>query len=194
MVGTGFFLKVIKAGALETDILNTDNYHVLHKQAGFTLIELMVVVVIMSVVVSVGVLSLGRLNQDLAQDQQAKIESFFTQVADQAAFNQKMYLVAPDNTGLKVFSYQTYQWQPEIEFETFAWHSGFKASWDVDKTFAEQQQLTSPGWVFWPSGDVLPGKILLEAVTQDASISSTDGLSQNLVTVSWNDALEFNLR
>jgi len=161
-----------------------------HKsQQGFTLIELMVVVVIMSVVVSVGILSLGRFNQDLLENQQAKIESYFTQIADQSTFSQTMYLIVPDDEGLTPFKYVDYQWQSVEDMSVLLWHSGFVAEWEVDEHFAEQQSLPRPGWVFWPSGDVLAGKILLKSIN-DGVADPAD----NEVALSWNESLEFAKR
>ncbi|WP_321325763.1 prepilin-type N-terminal cleavage/methylation domain-containing protein [Thiomicrorhabdus sp.] len=159
----------------------------LKNQQGFTLIELMVVVVIMSVVVSVGVLSLGRINQDLAENQQAKIESYFKQVADQSAFNQKMYLIAPDDEGLTTYKYVNYEWQPADDIANLAWQNGFEVSWVLDEHFAEQQKLTRPGWVFWPSGDVLSGSITLKNLDTNTGSSATN----REMKLSWNEALEF---
>ncbi|WP_460186543.1 prepilin-type N-terminal cleavage/methylation domain-containing protein [Thiomicrorhabdus hydrogeniphila] len=157
------------------------------QQQGFTLIELMVVVVIMSVVVSVGVLSLGRINQDLAENQQAKIESYFKQVADQSAFTQKMYLIEPSNEGLTAYRYQDYEWQPADKIENLIWQSGFTVSWSLDTQYAEQQKLTKSGWVFWPSGDVLPGQISLTSLNEDSSHSTEN---QTLI-LSWDENLTF---
>ena len=157
------------------------------RQQGFTLIELMVVVVIMSIVVSVGVLSLGRINQGLAENQQAKIESYFKQVADQSAFTQKMFLIEPSNEGLTAYRYQNYEWQPADKIENLIWQSGFTVSWSLDTQYAEQQKLTKSGWVFWPSGDVLPGQISLHSLNNDAS-NAIDNQTQIL---SWDDSLTF---
>lgn len=159
----------------------------LKNQQGFTLIELMVVVVIMSVVVSVGVLSLGRINQDLVENQQAKIESYFKQVADQSAFNQKMYLIAPDDEGLTTYKYVNYEWQTADDIANLAWQKGFDVSWVLDKHFAEQQKITRPGWVFWPSGDVLSGSIILK----NLDINTTSSSPNKKMQLSWNEALEF---
>jgi len=156
-------------------------------QKGFTLIELMVVVVIMSVVVSVGVLSLGRFNQDLADNQQAKVESYFKQVADQSAFSQKLYLIAPDDKGLSVYRFLNAEWLADESMNTLIWHEGFSVSWELDEQFAQQQNLPRPGWLFWPSGEVVAGKIVLESLISEPNISKSD----SEITINWNEALEF---
>jgi len=159
-------------------------------QKGFTLIELMVVVVIMSVVVSVGVLSLGRFNQDLADNQQAKVESFFKQVADQSAFSQKLYLIAPDDKGLSVYRFVNAEWLADESMDSLIWHEGFSVSWELDEHFAQQQNLPRPGWLFWPSGEVVAGKIVLESLTSEPNESTSD----SEITINWNEALEFSER
>ena len=156
-------------------------------QKGFTLIELMVVVVIMSVVVSVGVLSLGRFNQDLADNQQAKIESFFKQVADQSAFSQKLYLVAPDDKGLSVYLFLNTEWLADESLNSLIWHEGFSVSWELDEHFTQQQNLPRPGWLFWPSGEVIAGKIVLESLISEPNESS----NKSEITINWNESLEF---
>jgi len=156
-------------------------------QKGFTLIELMVVVVIMSVVVSVGVLSLGRVNQDLADNQKAKVESFFKQVADQSAFSQKLYLVAPDDKGLSVYLFLNAEWLSDESMDTLIWHEGFSVSWELDEHFVQQQNLPRPGWLFWPSGEVVAGKIVLESLISEQN----DSTSESEMTINWNESLEF---
>ncbi|WEJ62520.1 prepilin-type N-terminal cleavage/methylation domain-containing protein [Thiomicrorhabdus lithotrophica] len=156
-------------------------------QKGFTLIELMVVVVIMSVVVSVGVLSLARFNQDLAENQQAKIESFFKQVADQSAFSQKLYLIAPDDKGLSVYRFLNAEWLADESMDSLIWHEGFRVSWELDEHFVQQQNLPRSGWLFWPSGEVVAGKIVLGNLTSEPNESASD----SEITIDWNEALEF---
>ena len=156
-------------------------------QKGFTLIELMVVVVIMSVVVSVGVLSLARFNQDLAENQQAKIESFFKQVADQSAFSQKLYLIAPDDKGLSVYRFLNAEWLADESMDSLIWHEGFRVSWELDEHFVQQQNLPRSCWLFCPSGEVVAGKIVLGNLTSEPNESASD----SEITIDWNEALEF---
>lgn len=167
--------------SVETLLKNTK------RQKGFTLIELMVVVVIMSVVVSVGVLSLGRFNQDLADNQQAKIERFFKQVADQSAFSQKLYLISPDDKGLSVYRLINTEWLADESLNKLIWHVGFDVSWELDEHFVQQQNLPRPGWLFWPSGEVVAGQIVLENLT----LEPNDRTSDSELTIKWNGFLEF---
>ncbi|WP_038126718.1 prepilin-type N-terminal cleavage/methylation domain-containing protein [Thiomicrorhabdus sp. Milos-T2] len=160
----------------------------LHRQSGFTMIELMVVVVIMSIVVLVGVMSLGSYSQDILSNQRAKIQSYIKQVADQAVFTQKMYLIAPDQDGLTVFNYVNSQWLQAKQVPIYGWLDGFNVSWQLNETFAKQQQLPRPGWVFWPSGEALKGQITLKSIDTSAG----DLEKKTEVTLKWNEVLEFN--
>lgn len=152
-------------------------------QQGFTLIELMVVVVIMAVVVSVGVLSLGRINQDLGSSQQAKIESMLKQVQDESAFKQKLFLLVPSEQGLTPYWFVNQQWQAHSEIEPYQWHSGFHREWQINETLTRQQNLPEPGWLFWPSGDVTEGQIKLQLMSEEAG--------NQPVVIEWNSTLEF---
>lgn len=152
-------------------------------QRGFTLIELIVVLVIMGVVVSVGVISLGSFNQDLAENQRANIQSLLQQVADQSAFSQKLFLITPDESGLTTYWLKDKKWQVADTLSAMPWQAGFKVDWDVDENLTSQQKLPDPGWLFWPSGEVIPGEIVLTGVS--------DNSTSLVVTLSWNEALEF---
>lgn len=153
------------------------------KQQGFTLIELMVVVVIMAVVISAGVSAMGRVNQNLAENQQASIQSLLQQAADESAFSQTLFLVMPNATGLSTYWLKNDQWQ-QIEFlKPFTWHPSFKAEWQLDEQFAKQQQLPGPGWLFWPSGEVMAGEVVLTSLSNDADAEQR--------RLSWNESLEF---
>ncbi|BCN94326.1 hypothetical protein THMIRHAM_21110 [Thiomicrorhabdus immobilis] len=151
------------------------------------MIELMVVVVIMSVVVSVGILSLGRFSQDLLDNQQAKIESYIKQVSDQAVFGQQMYLIVPDAQGLTTYRFNSREWLEDEQLAIFPWHDGFMVSWELDETFVQQQQLPRPGWVFWPSGEAIAGKIHLKILGTDSS----DSTAKTEMTLSWDETLVF---
>jgi general secretion pathway protein H len=156
----------------------------LNFQRGFTLIELMVVLVIMGVVVSVGVISLGSFNQDLAENQRAIIGSYLQQVSDESAFNQRLFLVTPDEDGLMTYWFKDNQWQVTNDIEKLPWQKGLNVDWDIDETLAKQQQLPNPGWLFWPTGEVTPGQIELKGMSEDTN----ESIVINLI---WNEALEF---
>lgn len=153
------------------------------KQQGFTLIELMVVVVIVAVVVSVGVLSLGRVNSDIGMVQKTKIESFLKQVSDEAAFKQRLLLLSPTEKGLELYQKSNFKWQRYSELETLPWHESFEVDWQLNDVLAQQQNLPAKGWLFWPSGDVSEGTI---------ELSNTAETEVNEIVIQWNSLLQFD--
>ena len=159
-------------------------------QSGFTLIELMVVMVIMSVVVSVAVISLGGNEQTTLRAQQSSAKALLTFVRDKSAIKQQMYLVAPDKAGLTTYVLKTGKWQVDNRIEKLAWQEGLDIEWQVDNTaFAQQQNLPSEGWVFWPSGDVLGGAIYMRSLQTKQATGPQDWSSYSF---SWNEVLQFS--
>jgi len=159
------------------------------KQAGFTLIELMVVIVIMSIVVSVALISMGGNEQTTLRAQEGSAKALLTFVRDKSAIKQQMYLVVPDETGLTPYALKAGRWQQDASIKKLAWQEGLSMDWQIDnRAFAQQQNLPNEGWVFWPSGDVLGGAIFMSA-----SQSQQASLLQKPSTYSfkWNGLLQF---
>ena len=165
------------------------------KQQGFTLIELMVVVVIMSVIISVTVLSLSPSEQARVTSQANKIKSYMSLVRDQSAFERKLYLVAPDQSGLTPYVMQQGRWQLAETLEKLSWLEGIQADWELDSSMAQKQQLPKAGWMFWPSGEVVSGEIhfnLGENFPPSRGTRAGEGATQdNQAFVSWNGILQF---
>ncbi|WP_373019687.1 prepilin-type N-terminal cleavage/methylation domain-containing protein [Thiomicrorhabdus sp.] len=159
-------------------------------QSGFTLIELMVVVVIMSVVVTVGMMSIGSSEQATLRSQERSVKSLLSFVRDQAALKQRLYLVAVDEKGLSAYSQQRGKWQKDEKIDSLAWSESLQVEWTIDnQQFARQQNLPREGWVFWPSGDVMAGSVLFSP----RSNSSLRGKqAESSYSVHWNGLLQFD--
>jgi len=157
------------------------------KQAGFTLIELMVVVVIVSVVTSISILSLGPSEQAKLTTQQNQLKTLLGFVRDQSTFDRKLYLVTPDDKGLTTHVFTKNKWQKADKVAFLAWQAGINASWKVDEDYAQQQQLPDPGWLFWPTGEVLEGEAYF-SVGENAFQNSNKA---EVSTVVWDGLLQF---
>ena len=165
------------------------NQRLLKSQKGFTLIELMVVVVIMSVVVAVGMISMGGNEQATVRAQERSAKALLSYVRDKAAIKQQLFLVAPDETGLTTYFLQAGKWQADASVEPLVWDESLTINWDIDNTaFAKQQNLPKEGWVFWPSGDVLAGTIEMRS-KQNNSASFQGALSS--YSFAWDGLLQF---
>lgn len=160
----------------------------LHHQAGFTLIELLVVVVIMAVVVSVGVLSVGGVNQDRLQSEKNKVQNMLKQMLDEAAFKQKLILLTPNDEGIRFYSQKNYEWQAEPNMPTVKWNDDFQVDWQIENRAISRQNLPTiegqvqQGWLFWPSGEVIAGEIKLSLLEQEGSAQAV---------IRWDESLQF---
>ncbi len=156
-------------------------------QKGFTLIELMVVVVIVSVVTSISIMSLGTSDQNKLTTQQNQLKSLLKLVRDQATFDRKLYLIVPDEKGLTTHVFIKNQWKKSSKIEFIAWQPALTVVWEVDESFAQKQQLPDAGWMFWPTGDVLDGAIAFSV----GGDKFTAPKKEDIAKVSWNDILQF---
>ncbi len=159
----------------------------LKKQAGFTLIELMVVVVIVSVVTSISILSLGSSDQKKRLSQQNQIKTLLTFVRDQSTFDRKLYLVVPKKEGLTTYVFSDNVWKVSPKVDFLAWQPGLAFRWTVDDVFADKQQLPEAGWMAWPTGDVLEGEIVFWVGDWN-----TKPKKEDRVRVSWDGLLRFD--
>ncbi|WP_319380148.1 prepilin-type N-terminal cleavage/methylation domain-containing protein [Thiomicrorhabdus sp.] len=125
-------------------------------QQGFTLLELMVVMVIMAVVVSVGVLNLGGNEQAQLRAQQKQFQGVFEWARDQATFEQKLFLLQPDEKGIRLWVRRQAEWVESARIPFRPWQEGLKVEW---KTVGMVRQEGRLGWLVWPSGEVTEGEI-----------------------------------
>lgn len=167
------------------------------RQSGFTLIELMVVVVIIAVVVSVGVMSLGSSEQATLRSQERSVKALLLYVRDQAAFNQQLYLVEVNEKGLSAYRLRQNRWQADETTKPLKWDEALTVDWKIG-SFQTQDGLLNQtgqdmdgreGWLFWPSGEVIPGEIHFAPLQSDVSSQNrTDNKQRGL---RWNELLQF---
>ena len=152
-------------------------------QAGFTLIELMVVVVIVSVLLASAVLSLKPNESATLRQQTIAFKGALIAMCDQATFDQHIYALVPKKDGIEFFKLVNKQWQVADFFrntDALQWNENIKISWQLSEQLAKQYGLESAGWLCWPSGEVKAGKIAFE-------------LGETINQLSWNEILEFEL-
>lgn len=128
-------------------------------QGGFTLIELMVVIVIIAVVLSVGVIAVKPSESALLNKQVAQFKGALMQTCDLAAFEQKIYALVPNQKGLEMYRLENASWQIAPKSQTLKWSEGITVNWSLDESLANANKLPEPGWLCWPSGEVLEGRI-----------------------------------
>lgn len=147
-------------------------------QQGFTLIELMVVVLIIAVLLSAGLVSLSPSDSALMRKQAKQLQGALQQTCDQAAFSQSLMALVPGDQGLSMQQLTQGKWRDYSGAQNLAWQAGIKATWEMDEMLAKAQKLTPPGWICWPSGEVLEGKVEFE-------------MGDLQKTVRWNAILRF---
>lgn len=160
------------------------------QQRGFTLIELMVVVVIMAIVASVGVMSLGGQTQTQLDTEERRFIAAFSWVRDQSTLKQKLFLLAPSEQGLRAYFMSRGKWQEAKQFQSLSWPQGWQISWQGEQS-GEQvlPQAPADGWLVWPSGDVSPGQIEWQVQGQSKAFKSAEEARQRSLT--WNGVLSF---
>lgn len=131
-------------------------------QQGFTLIELMVVVLIIAVLLAAGLVSMSPSDSALMRKQVKQLQGALQQTCDQAAFSQSLMALLPDDKGLVMQQLTQGKWRDYSGAQDLAWQTGIKATWRLDESLAKAQKLTRPGWICWPSGEVLEGKVRFE--------------------------------
>lgn len=146
-------------------------------QAGFTLIELMVVVVIVAVMLSAVTFSVSTSDGAKLRKQEAAMKGVITALCDRATFQQKLYLAMPEEKGLSFAKYEREQWVEVSRIEQAPWEAGVEVKWSLDAEAAKQSGLPKPGWVCWPSGEVSAGDIIFR-VDKNQTILSWDELGR----------------
>jgi len=128
-------------------------------QKGFTLIELMVVVVILAVVLSAATLALTPSESARLNQQSLQLKGALQQTCDQAVFQQKIHALLVDKKGMTMRMLSRNQWQPVDAIKDVPWVDGVMATWESQPEFQTRFGLPGDGWLCWPTGEILPGLV-----------------------------------
>lgn len=152
-------------------------------QSGFTLIELMVVLVVVAVLLSAMTQSFKFGKSDELRSEQAKLRGLLLNLRDQASFSGVPRLLSADKQGLQTWQWSQGQWQVDDTFKDYAWPEDVEVDWQFNEFEKQQRNLPAGGWFFWPSGEVSAGKIALTIEENEQDI---------LRVLEWNEVLEFD--
>lgn len=143
------------------------------QQKGFTLIELMVVVVILAVLVSVATWTLTPSDSVKLNQQTLQLKGALQQTCDEAIFSQKIQALVPSKKGVGLFALHQGKWQTVSSVKPLSWLSGISVEWQLDDQLSAQAALPSPGWLCWPTGEILPGSVTFQLGDQSTHMSWT---------------------
>ncbi len=153
-------------------------------QRGFTLIELMVVIVILAVLLSLAIVSLKPNQAAELRQQSIAFKGALIAMCDKSAFDQHIYALIPGEQNISMQKLVKGVWQETslglIEKSALQWNKAIKVSWELDKELAKSNGLEEAGWMCWPSGEVNAGKISFK-------------LNELTNTLQWNEILNFSL-
>lgn len=144
-----------------------------YRQAGFTLIELMVVVVILAILLSVATLAFSPSDSAKLNQQAMQFKGALQQACDEAIFSQNVQALVPSKTGISLFSMQQGEWQAATSVRPLNWVPGITVDWQVENQLGIQETLPNPAWLCWPTGEILPGSVTFQLGGQKLSMSWT---------------------
>lgn len=139
------------------------------------------VVVIMAVLLSVATLAFSPSDSAKLNQQTLQFKGALQQTCDQAIFSQKVQALVPTKEGVSLFSLQKGKWQTVSSVKPLAWLPGLSVDWQVNNRLGAQESLPSPGWLCWPTGEVLPGSVTFQ-------------LGAQKTLMSWTPLLKFNVK
>ncbi len=151
-------------------------------EKGFTLIELMVVLVVVAILLSAMTQSFRFGSSDELRSEQAKLRGLLLNVSDLAVFEGKPYLLTPDQKGLQVWKWSSGEWRAQTKIADYEWPENIEPTWQLETKVPNYLQLPAEGWLFWPSGEVSDGKIELIVEEKEQEVSRY---------LEWNRLLEF---
>jgi type II secretion system protein H len=156
------------------------------RSRGFTLIEIMVVLVIMTVFLAIVILGFERIESRRVQQQADELTIWLKYVADSAIFDGVVYGVDLSPDTLQAYGYSRGQWGQSLTMEKFI----FKAPIAIEFQLGQDASLIAtadkndkidvavmPELVFMPGGIVEPkGSFVISAKQQDS------------INIYWNDS------
>lgn len=151
-------------------------------QQGFTLLELMVVVVILAVLLSAAVVSLQPNQAAELRKQSVAFKGALIAMCDKSAFDQHIYALVPGDKAIGIYTLVKGKWQETslglISSKALNWNPAIKVDWELNEDLSKSYGLQEAGWMCWPSGEANAGNI-------------TFRLNELTNIVEWNEILDF---
>ncbi|WP_135794983.1 hypothetical protein [Hydrogenovibrio crunogenus] len=144
------------------------------------MIELMVVVVILAVLVSIATLTFTPNDSVKLNQQTLEFKGALQQACDEAIFTQKIQALVPSKKGSRLYFLQQGKWQIVSSVKPLVWLPGMSVDWQVAERPSAQAELPGPGWLCWPTGEILPGSVTFQ-------------LGQQKTKMSWTPLLKFTV-
>ncbi|KUJ72430.1 prepilin-type N-terminal cleavage/methylation domain-containing protein [Thiomicrospira sp. WB1] len=147
-------------------------------EKGFTLIELMVVLVVLAVILKFATMSLNNNDQRRLASQLSVFKSLMQETCQTALFQNRLYGIAAEEGGMRVLTFAPmsrpktegsdnragptrFEWRP-VENSFVAWlfkPDNIQSTQPLDGPFTFEQ----PGWRCWPQGLVDQGAVTFRA-------------------------------
>lgn len=150
------------------------------RQKGFTLIEVMIVVVIIGILMSAMVLTIKPKATSQIRQTLLSAKDLMVSACDRAAFEQRVYLIVPSPTQLQIYKHVNQKWQAAEHLGPITWPEGLEVDWQRPETPESTGSLVDTGWRCWPGGEMTPGSLRIRQ----------DGTEQRL---KWNEIREFDI-
>ncbi len=166
----------------------------MRRSHGFTLIEIMVVLVIMAVFLSVVILGFDRLDSRRAEKQVIELTVWLKYVADMAIFDGVVYGIDLKGNDLDVYGYTGNEWRRSMVFDSYSVADPAKISFSVPQesslfdAVGDDDERPLPEIALLPSGDTEPsgGRFVIEIEGQ-RSLALFWGDNGSLVTEAVED-------
>ncbi|MEH6606148.1 MAG: prepilin-type N-terminal cleavage/methylation domain-containing protein [Pseudomonadales bacterium] len=128
------------------------------RQRGFTLIEIMVVLVILGVFTTLVLIYVGRAADQRISSASNEVKHWLEQVHSSAMLQGALLGVRVDGPTLRVVRYQQYQWYV-AQFAPYVLPEHFRFEWPTEireQLAADTTENSLPSLVFYPSGILEP--------------------------------------
>jgi general secretion pathway protein H len=157
----------------------------MNRSRGFTLIEIMVVLVIMTVFLAIVILGFERIESRRVEQQADELTMWLKYVADSSIFDGVVYGIDLTPESLQVYGYSRGRWSQSLSLEKFIikapieikFQAGQDASLIATVVASDKENVTAvPELVLMPGGTVEPKGIFTVTAKQ-----------QNPISIYWND-------